>query len=115
MSEMTGLAEVTRNLSRGIRKIDGNVSAGILEAALFVEAEATRNAPIDTGNLRGSAYHRRLEPLTVEVGFGADYAAPVHEIDKDYNQGKWKYLQRAIDENHDRILEIIRKRAQVRE
>lgn len=111
---MKGLKGVLSELNRQILKIEGATAEGVEEAALFVEKEATQRAPILTGNLRGSAYTRRSsEGIGAEVGFEAEYAIPVHEIDKNYTVGSWKYLQNAIDENRSQILEIIRLRAKV--
>lgn len=109
---MRGIEGVLKNLRSEIKKIEGDTERGCLKAGFFVEAEATRNAPIDTGNLRGGAYTRRITG-GAEVGFEADYAVWVHEIDKNYTVGGWKYLQRALDENGDEILQIIRKDASI--
>lgn len=111
---MKGLDKVMKNLNKEIRKVEGLSQEGVLAAGLYVEAEATRNAPLLTGNLRGSAYTRSVpQGIGAEVGFEAEYAAAVHEIDKNYTVGSWKYLQNAIDENRDRILEIIRSRVKL--
>ena len=37
-------------------KIEGKTRAGMLAAALVVKRDAVKLAPIDTGNLRNSAY-----------------------------------------------------------
>ena len=45
----------------------------------------------------------------VEAGFTASYAIAVHEINKNYHKGTWKFLQFAIRNNKDKILAIIKK------
>jgi hypothetical protein len=117
-TDMVGLDEVLRNLNREIKGLEDRTQVGLLKAGFFVEAEATKNAPLFTGNLRGSAYTRNVGIMEggqggVEVGFEAEYALWVHEIDNDYRNGEWKYLQRAIDENADIIIDIIREEASV--
>jgi hypothetical protein len=111
--EMVGLDKVMRNLNKEIKGIEKRSQVGILKAGFFIEGEATKNAPLFTGNLRGSAYTRSVPEGGVEVGFEAEYALWVHEIEKDYGNGEWKYLQRAIDENESIILDIIRLEAKV--
>ena len=110
--EFEGLDTVMGNLNKEIDKIAGATRLACVRAGFFVEAQATRNAPLDTGNLRGSGYTRAI-PDGAEVGFEADYALAVHEIDKNYTVGGWKYLQRVIDEDRDQILQIIRDGARV--
>lgn len=117
-TDMVGLDDVLRNLNREIKSIEEGSQVGILRAGFFIEAEATKNAPLFTGNLRGSSYTRNVNVMDgmqggVEVGFEAEYAVYVHEIDNDYRNGEWKYLQRAIDENSNIILDIIREEASV--
>ena len=86
-----------------------NARRGLMKAGLFVQGDAVRKAPIDTGNLRATAYTEdvTIKVPTVEVGFTADYAIFVHEIQKNYVVGDWKYLQRAVDENQLTIKALI--------
>jgi hypothetical protein len=112
MATDDGLGEVMHNLNEAIAGIERRTQRGLLTAALFIEGEAVKNAPINIGNLRGSSYVYALED-GAEVGFESDYAVYVHEVDNDYGGGEWKYLQRAVDENTSIILDIIRKDAEV--
>lgn len=70
--------------------------------------------PVDTGNLKGSAYTNppivdaKGKDGEVEVGYTAEYAAFVHEQDKNYNTGQWKFLETALNNNKTRILKILR-------
>ena len=54
--KVTGLDKVLLGLNRAINKIEGGTIQGLLEAAVLVKAESIRLTPIDTGNLRASAY-----------------------------------------------------------
>jgi len=113
--KLTGGNEVLQNLNRAIRQIEGRTRAGLLKAGLFGKAEALKQTPIDTGHLRGSAYVELLptkEPV-VEIGYTADYAPFVHEIQKNYKVGNWQFLRNALVENKEKILEIIKDEAEV--
>jgi hypothetical protein len=58
--------------------------------------EARTEVPVKTGNLKNSAFkepNSGPDKTGIELGFRADYAVYVHEIDKNYTVGKWKYLE----------------------
>jgi hypothetical protein len=147
---------VMKKLNVQIKAIRGRTQAGLTAAGQFVRAEAQKQCPVDTGNLRNSAYvvtpggrtigggkggvsftgeqaealiaghqsaieaaakvaEQFLEhEMYAEIGFTAFYAVFVHEIQKNYTVGDWKYLERALYDNQDRILKIIADRAKVR-
>lgn len=89
--KITGLAEASRELSRQIAAIEGRSREGLLQAGLFIEAEAVDMAPVDTGTLRGSAFTDvtapGATPIAVRVGFTAEYAAYVHEMERKSDVG----------------------------
>lgn len=51
---------------------------GLHKGGLIVQRQAQQWVPVDTGNLRGSAF-TRVVGTHVEVGFSANYAIYVHE------------------------------------
>lgn len=51
-----GMNKVLSNLKKANDKIRNNVATGYREAALIIKADAVKKAPIDVGNLRGSAF-----------------------------------------------------------
>lgn len=114
---ISGTDKVLAKLNREIRNIESRTKAGLQEAALVVRRRSMQLTPVDTGNLRGSAYTRTYtNPLWgpgVEIGYTAGYAVYVHEINKNYTVGQWKFLETALKEKRREILEIIRKRARV--
>lgn len=113
---ITGTDAVLANLNRHIAAIQNRSKAGLREAALFIRGEAQKRTPVDTGHLRASAYTEAYNtPLGsgAEIGFMASYAPFVHEIDKSYTVGQWKFLETALSENTQKIIEIIRKRARI--
>lgn len=65
------------------------VKKGLTKAGLDLQREAQRRVPVDTGNLKASAFTRLLpyqEPEVI-VGFTAAYAIYVHEM-RMVNAGK---------------------------
>ncbi len=152
-TRFVGVEKVLANLNREIKKIENRTQAGLTAAGLFVRGEAQERTPVDTGNLRNSAYtitpggrtiragsvsfsgpqaegliagHKtaieaaagiaaKLKgEMYAEIGFTAFYAVFVHEIQKTYNVGDWKYLERALFDNQAKILQIIKDKAKVR-
>jgi len=113
---ITGLDVVLRNLNREILGIKNRTRAGLREAALMVRRRSQQLTPVDTGNLKASAYtevYDSWEGPGAEIGYMAGYAPYVHEIDKNYRVGQWKFLETALKEKSQEILEIIRKRARI--
>jgi len=51
-----GLDKILKNLNKEIRGIKGSTQHGLTRAALLVKSRALKQTPIDTGNLRASAY-----------------------------------------------------------
>ncbi len=145
MAVVTGLDNVLRNLNLSVAQMEMRTRAGLLEAGLFVRREAQKDSPIDTSNLKASAYtilsggkvgagaspkfkgkdagkraaeHSRALGIaksktfrypTVTIGFSAAYAVFVHEINKNYRVGSWKFLEKALSRT-SRIKRIIQSR-----
>lgn len=111
---ITGTDKVLRNLNREILGIQNRTRAGMREAALVVRKRSQELTPVDTGHLKASAYTESFDSPKgpgAEIGYMAAYAVFVHEIDKNYTVGQWKFLETALKEKAKEILEIIRKRA----
>ena len=83
----------------------------LLKAGLFIQRNAQKETPVDTGFLKSSAYKYDMSKLrptpTVEIGFHANYAVNVHEINKNYRVGNWHFLRNAFDKNRREIKIII--------
>lgn len=136
--KVEGLEEINRNLNRQIAGIKGDVLAGLLAAGLLVQRDAQLHVPVDTGNLKASAYTRKKPDApanrpAVEVGFTAAYAVFVHENMEQTLKGQprtsgsgkgryWdpqgragpKFLQNAVANNQRIILDTIAKHAKVK-
>lgn len=113
---ITGIPQVVRNIERAIAGIETRSKAAMQEVGLVVKADALKRTPVDTGHLRGSAYIQVTSnrgQSVVEVGYTAAYAPYVHEINKNYRIGSWKFLEFALRDNESKIVEIIKNRAQI--
>lgn len=88
--------------------------AGLLEAGLQVQRVAQERTPVDTSNLKNSAFTRKEGEMSVLVGFSAAYAVYVHEdMEARHTIGQAKFLESALRDNRDAILRIIQARAKV--
>ncbi len=63
---------------------------------------------------------KRMRKLTgisvdpeVELGYGASYAPSVHEKNRNYKVGEWKFLQTAVDEHKSSYLKNLAKIAKL--
>ena len=94
--------------------------AGVRAAALLIRGEAQRITPIDTGNLKASAFTRVVREGNLVrgvVGYQAAYAPFVHEmIDAQFQSPKAepRFLARAMMRNRSRALALIRGEVRVR-
>jgi hypothetical protein len=53
---LRGLNKVLKNLNKEIKNTDKRAQSGLTAAALFLKGEAQKEAPVDLGNLRNSAF-----------------------------------------------------------
>jgi hypothetical protein len=116
VSSISGLDSILANLNKEVQKIENRTQGGVREALLQVKRDALPMTPIKTGNLRGSCYTNTFklpQGPAGEIGYEASYAPFVHEIDKEYTVGHWKFLEYALKMNYYKILDIIRRRAHV--
>lgn len=75
-------------------------------------AKVSKSHNVAIGN-SGSRVSAEKMPVA-EIGFGAYYAPYVHEIDKNYTVGGWKFLERVLLNERSAILRIIADRARIR-
>lgn len=108
----TSVDTVLKNLNETIREIENKSTLGIKKALMFIEKEAAKRTPVDTGNLRNSFYKKTLKLINGnpagEIGNTAEYAVYVHEnLESHHRVGEAKFLESAIIENKNKILSII--------
>lgn len=89
-------------------------------SGLLIQREAQKKVPVETGNLRGSAYTQR-SVKGVEVGFSAEYAIFVHEnmeqklkgeprpsgLGTYWNPGGPKFLEKAVSDNVKELIDLV--------
>lgn len=124
------LNNVLKKLNAEIRALERRSQSGLLAGALVVQGRAQRKVPVEYGNLRASAYARRMpeNPNAVEVGFSAAYALYVHENLEPKLRGQkrpsglgvyWgpagepQFLTKALRESHKEIVELVRSHGHV--
>ena len=109
------LNSVVTNLNNAIRNIEGDIGKGVRAATLFIEGESNETVPHDKGVLINSSFSG-YDPQAKRgrVGYTAKYAPYVHEMPASFNFTKPgtgpKFLQKAIANNRDTILNIIASR-----
>ena len=105
------------NLKRSKSSSAAGVERGLKRAGLFLQRESQLIVPVDTGNLKGGAFTRKVSGIgfdaDVVVGYVADYAVYVHEdLQARHQPGKQaKYLEQPARQNRTAILKIIKDEA----
>lgn len=95
---VTGAPEVIAQLKRYQAAYPAATGAALMQEGQAIEAASVPLVPVDTGNLRSK--HYTSPPVAsgkgpeVTVGYGTDYALPVHENMKaKHKVGQAKYLE----------------------
>lgn len=93
---ITGADDVIRRFRGLADRVPENVQNRVGDLAEEVLERAREAAPIQTGQLRGSAFLKRT-PEGVEIGFSAPHALTVHErTDVPHRTGEAKFLERPL-------------------
>lgn len=115
-TRITGDAKVKARLRHITKTAPEAALIGIFAFGEAILADATERCPVDTGRLRTSGYcapPRRAGRNRIEVGFGTDYAVPVHErTDVSHDKGEPKFLTKAVANQLPQALEIIARNAE---
>lgn len=116
----SGLKEVLANLNKEVKAIEGRTREGLFEAGLLVQGHAMEFTPVKKGLLVNSAFTAMeisSRGARVSVGYTKKYALYVHEMPASNNFTKIdtgpKFLQRALFENTQEILDTIRDAAMI--
>ena len=111
---LKGMATVMRNLTKEVAKVQGAERVALGQAALLVKRESMNKTPVDTGNLRASHETEVMNEGSgpkAEIRVGAEYALYVHEMPENYNFKRPgsgpKFLEKALYENQDQVLQIL--------
>lgn len=112
MATISGIDEVLHRLRIELFKLESISLKGLRAAALVVKNESVRLTPVDTSNLRNSAYTETFQSTGtsgVEIGYTADYAPYVHErIELSHAPPtQAKFLEEALKRNEQNIIQIV--------
>jgi hypothetical protein len=84
---------------------------------LMTEIKTVPHVPVDLGNLRDTGIVvAAADRLAVTMSFGGpavDYAVTVHETNKNYRVGHWKYLEQPLMEKVPTMAAELSKDAQL--
>jgi hypothetical protein len=86
-----GVKNILRNLKKSELAILLKVPIGLKAAGLMLQAASQKAVPVDTGNLKASAFTRASGSgiqTTVTVGYTAGYGLFVHELVQMKLKGK---------------------------
>lgn len=114
---LQGMTEVMANLRREVNQLSERIKKALIQAGHFIQAEAQKRTPVDTGALRAGArttWESTEFGVRVVVCYQAEYAIFVHERVAQHAVGDWKFLERAVTENWDAILQMIAKESRLR-
>lgn len=110
--EVKGLKEVQKKSEQIVRDMRGGpFTQAMKKATLLVTRAAKRNAPVDTGRLRSSItpeIRRMTREVQGVVGSNVKYA-PYQEFGTRRGLAGKRYLQRALEENAEKIKELLTK------
>ncbi len=108
MADIETTNQVSENCKRIAKAMPLLARLALYRAGLFVQAEAQKRTPVDTGYLRASAKTRMENDYAVLISYDAAYAIFVHErTNLRHKVGEAKFLQNAIDKNKSQIRKII--------
>ena len=113
MTKVTGISKIQSNMATALIRQAAGWERGAKLAGLYVQRESQLIVPVDTGNLKNSAFTRNIGgkgfDADIVVGYRTDYAVYVHErLDLRHAPGKTaKYLEKIINERRQQILSII--------
>lgn len=97
-TRIKGKEQIQAAIDKATARYRKAVEAAVYQEGLDLIATSVRMVPVDTGRLRASHYVAPPERGLVEVGYGADYAVPVHErTEVRHVTGEAKFLEKAVD------------------
>lgn len=128
-----GKANTSWNGQAKLTAVGKGVESGLKKAGLLLQATSQKMVPVDTGNLKASAFTRATGKgfeTVVRVGYTAFYALFVHEMVQMKLKGKprpggrglfWdpqgqaqaKFLERPARELRPRMLKLIKESAKL--
>lgn len=101
--EVNGMDKVIKKMTGKSKSYREAAAAAVLQEAYKVDELSQKMVPVDTGRLRSSHYVSppvNIRNIQAEVGYGTDYALPVHEkTGAALKSGFPKFLEEAMKMN----------------
>lgn len=118
-AEVLGVKQIVGRLHTAKGETAKAMERALMKAGLFLQAESQKIVPVDTGALKNSAFTRKTGSgfqTSVLVGYTMFYAVYVHEnLEARHAPGKVaKFLEEPARRFRARMMEIIRKEAQLK-
>lgn len=113
MMKITGTNKVIANIRKAGIEARIGMERGLMRGGRFLQRESQLIVPVDTANLKNSAFTRNIGgrgfSADVLVGYTANYAVYVHEdLNAHHKSGKTaKYLERPAREKRTEIIAIV--------
>lgn len=104
-----------QNMAKVREAIERDLDEGLKKAALVLQAESQKRAPVDTGALRASAFTRRVggdkpNQVVYQVGYTQAYGIYVHEmVGSTFKVGEPKFLEGPAREMAQELGGVVRK------
>lgn len=110
--EIEGVEEIRARLKEADVRMGSKVRMGLIKAGLLLQRYSQEIVPVDTSNLKNSAFTRPFAAgwaTDVAVGYTAEYAVYVHErTELRHEPGKEaKFLEKPMREKRGELLAII--------
>lgn len=107
---VSGVKELQALMAKMPDKTNSAVKKELNDICADLQGKAQRLAPVDTGDLRGSAFFE-VEGLDGTVGFTEPYALRQHEaVEFSHPKGgQAKYLEEPYKENSDKYVDALKK------
>ena len=88
--------DLRAKLDRFVQVFPGGVKEALWDEAHVIMNQSVGQVPVDTGYLRSTSYvndpFEEGGKIAIEMGYYANYAAPVHDIDIGHYVGKSHFL-----------------------
>jgi len=94
---MKGLSKTLGGMDMSQEKIRKAYSKALTMEAEELMAESQEQVPVDKGFLKNSKFVKthftaKRGDIRIVLGYDIEYATEVHNTNKNYRHGKWKYL-----------------------
>lgn len=108
--KVKGLEQIKNALAQVKKEHDKKKRQALNRIGVIIKADSVKLTPVDTSNLRGSAYIDVDGTKSVFIGYTASYAVFVHEdLEAIHKVGEAKFLEKAVKMNKQRIIEELAK------